>query len=210
MELKSTKTEKTIRLDEIKELLISFFAKNLNEDYLRYSLNLCDRIKEQKSLSMNRGKKEVWAAAIVFVIARLNFLFDKDNDNYINSNAICDFFGTKKSTTGNKASEIAAACDLVYGEEGLSDPRINKQFSFVYLENGMIVPKELIGDKEIVLNIVTEKEAEEIDRCMEERRRLRKEKEREKKERRAEINRKIAEEEKKQKECDQPNLFDDL
>jgi hypothetical protein len=42
------------------------------------------------------GKIEIWAASIIYTIARLNFLFDKANGVYITPDIICDFFNTKK------------------------------------------------------------------------------------------------------------------
>ncbi len=74
----------------------------------------------------------------------------------------------------------------------MSDPHITYSLSFVELENGIIVPMDMIT-----------KIPEERERKWEEQRRLREEKEqdkkREKKEKQAEINRKIAEEKKKKR-----------
>ncbi len=200
-------------VDEISILLNSFCAQHLNEAYLNYSLNLIKRVKRRKSLSLNRGKKEIWAAAIVYVIARQNFLFDKANDYFLTADTICDFFGTKKSTSSNKASEIEKVCKIHFGEEGLCDQRIVDSLTFVQLENGIIIPQSMLTNNEIVPNTATGKNTGEADRYMEERRRKREQKEteriREKKEKREEINRKIAEEKKEKEERYQPNLFDE-
>ena len=95
-----TKNEKMVKINTIKEIIHDFCAKHLNEELESYALRLCDTIGRKRKLTITRGKKEIWAASIVYVIARLNFLFDKENEYYITTDTICDFFKTKKSTIG--------------------------------------------------------------------------------------------------------------
>ena len=55
------------------------------------------------------GAREVWATAVVYVVARLNVLFDRDNPNYLPPDTICGHFGTKKGTVSARAAEIDKA-----------------------------------------------------------------------------------------------------
>lgn len=116
--------EKKQRLEQIKELVKDFCAAHLNEELTGYALKLCETLGRKRKTSLARGEKEIWAAAIVYVIARLNFLFDRDNAFYLSADTICDFFGTKKSTTGNKASQIEKTCNLRMGAKGFCSPDI--------------------------------------------------------------------------------------
>ena len=66
-------------------------------------------------------------------------------------------------------------------------------------------------DRELVVGIATEEESAEIEKFVQNQRKLKEQKEKEKKERRAEINRKFAEQKKKKNVVkNQVNLFEDL
>ena len=143
-------------------------------------------------------------------IARLNFLFDTENELFLSADAVCNFFGTKKSTVGNKATQIEKACNLGIGAEGFCSPEISDALTFVELPNGLIIPKSMLPKPEVVVEFADEKEEEEFQKYMAEQKRLKEREAVEKKAQRAEINRKIAEDKKrKKKEQDkQLTMFD--
>ena len=207
-----TEDEKKQRLDEIKELVQAFCEEHLNEELTGYALKLCDTLGRKRKISITRGKKEIWAASIIYVIARLNFLFDPDNELFLSADTICDFFGVKKSTVGNKATQIEKACNLGLGAEGFCSPEISDALTFVELPNGLIIPKSMLPKPEIVVEFADGKEEEEFQKYMAEQQRLKEREAAEKRARRDEINRKIAEnKKKKEKEHDnQLNLFDEF
>lgn len=200
------------RLEEIKGLALAFCEEHLNEELAGYALKLCEKLARKRKLSITRGQKEIWAAAIVYVIARLNFLFDMENEFFLSADTICDFFGTKKLTIGNKATQIEKICNLKLGAEGFCSSDITDALTLVELPNGLIVPKNMLPDFDIVYELADEEDTKKIEQFMDEQRRLKERKAAEKKARRAEINRKIAEEKKKKKiENDkQFSLFDDF
>ena len=67
------KAKKDERLKKIKELVVYFSAEYLNEELQSYALKLCDKLGRKRKISITSGKKEIWAASIIYVIARLNF-----------------------------------------------------------------------------------------------------------------------------------------
>ena len=204
------KAKKDERLKEIKELVVSFCVEYLNEELQSYALKLCDTLGRKRKISITSGKKEIWGASIIYVIARLNFLFDSKNELFLSADTICDFFGVKKSTIGNKATQIEKACNLGIGAEGFCSPEISDALTFVELPNGLIIPKSMLPKTEVVVELADEKEEEELQKYMAEQKCLKEREAVEKKARRAEINRKITEGEKrKKKEQDkQLSLFD--
>jgi len=198
--------EKKQRLDEIKELVSAFCGKHLNEELTGFVLKLCDVLGRKRKISITRGKKEIWAASIVYVIARLNFLFDPESELFLTADTICEFFGTKKSTVGTKATQIEKICDLGLGAEGFCSREISDTLTLVELPNGLVIPKSMLPEFEIVYEPADEEETEELEAFMVERRRLKEQKALEKKARRAEINRKIAEDKKKKKKDQEKQL----
>jgi len=201
--------EKTERLMEIEELVQDFCEKHLNFEFVGYALKLCETLGRKRILTITQGRKEIWAAAIVYVIARLNFLFDREHEYFVTADTICEFFGTKKSTVGNKATQIEKICNLGLGAEGFCSPEITDMLTFVQTPEGFILPKSAIQNRDIVIEFVEGEEAEELEnyiaeqKCREEREAA------EKKARRAEINRKIAEDKKREQQKNQLSLFDD-
>jgi len=204
------KAKKEERLKEIKELVVSFCVEHLNERLKGYILRLCDTLNRKRKISITSGKKEIWAASIIYVVARLNFLFDPENELFLSADTICDFFGTKKSTVGNKATQIEKACNLGIGAEGFCSPEISDAMTLVELPNGLVIPKSMSSKSEIVVEFADEKEEEEFQKYMAEQQRLKEQEAAEKKARRTEINRKIAEDKKKKKkeQDKQLSLFD--
>jgi len=205
-----THVEKTERLNEIKELVLAFCEEHLDDELYGYALELCHMLGRKRKLSITRGKKEIWAASIIYVIARLNFLFDPENEFFLSADTVCDFFGTKKSTVGNKATQIEKACNLGLGAEGLCSPEISDALTLVELPNGLVMPKSMLTKLDIVYEVADEEETKELEKFMAEQQRLKERKAAEKKARRTEINRKIAEDKKKKKkeQDKQLKLFD--
>jgi hypothetical protein len=204
------KTEKNQRLAEIKELVLGFCDKHLNEELAGYALKLCETLDRKRKISINRGSKEIWAASIVYVIARLNFLFDPESEFSLTADTICDFFGAKKSTIGSKATHIEDVCNLGLGAVGFCSPKISDSLTLVELPNGLVVPKSMVPRLGFVIEAANDEEEKELEEFMAEKQRIKEREAAEKKARRAEINRKIAKEKKKKRKENEKQvvLFD--
>ena len=196
--------------EEIQSRIESFCSKYLDMELQKYSITLLETIHKKPLLNINRGKNEIWAASIIYVIARLNFLFDKNSDHYISVNEICEHFNVKKTTIGNKATQIERAYNIQFGDKKYTKPDIAVSLKFYMTPEGFIVPSSMAQDKKIIVEIAEGEELEELIRYEEEQERKREEELRKKKERRAEINRKIGEAKRKKRHRGQMNLFDDL
>lgn len=202
------KAEKDERLKEIKELVLVFCEEHLKEELAGYALKLCDMLDRKRKISITRGRKEIWAASIIYVIARLNFLFDPQNELFLSADTICDYFGTKKSTVGNKATQIEKACDIGLGAEGFCSPEISDALTLVELPNGLVIPKSMLSDPEFAVYFAEGEEAKELEKLAAEKRRERELAAQEKRERQIAMRKKKAEEARKLREKDQLNLFD--
>lgn len=132
---------KVQRMNEVKELLEKFATAHLNDELLEYCYKLWDKIGRKRNYIITGGKKEIWASAVIYAIARLNFLFDFKSSKPLTTDMICNFFGTKKSTVSTKATEIEKTCKIRIGEEGLCSSDISDSLSLVQLSNGMILTK---------------------------------------------------------------------
>jgi len=195
---------------QIKHLMEGFCSEYLDSELQSHSLALLDTIIKKPLLNIYRGKSEIWAASIMYVIARLNFLFDKDSDDFISVDELCDYFNVKKSTIGNKATQIEKMYNISLGDKKYTKPEIVKSFEFYMTPEGFIIPSSMVPDREVIIEAAEGEDLEELKRYDEERKRKQEEGLEKKKAQRAQINRKIGEEKKKKRNRDQLNLFDDL
>jgi len=186
-------------LNEINQLVLAFCEEHLNEELADYALKLSKTLGRKRKISINRGSKEIWAASIVYVIARLNFLFDSENELFLTADTICDYFGTKKSTIGSKATYIENVCNIGLGAEGFCSPKISDSLTLVELPNGLVIPKSMVPRLDFVVEAANDEEEKELEEFMAEQQRFKAREIAEKRARRAEINRKIAEDKKKKK-----------
>lgn len=149
---KTARRKKGVRTETIKSMIDGFGHATLDSIYTGFALKLCDRIAGMRKLDIRRGRVEIWAAAMIYVIARLNFLFDPGSNSRITPDLLCDYFGTKKSTVGNKATLIQQACRLNWGSEDYVHPDIADILSFVEAPDGFVLPKNLVNDPEFNLD----------------------------------------------------------
>jgi len=200
------KSKKEARVLEIKEIVHNFSDQYLNEDLEYYAQNLVENLARKRKFNILRGKKEIWAAAVIYVIARINFLFDRKNKNFISHDAICEFFGTVKSTVGNKASQIQDVCRINVGTEGYCSREIVDSFTFLRTPEGFIITKKWLFDRENIIE--KDPEIKEKERQLQEQIKQQEREEREKTilEQKLEIARKKKEKEDKY----QLSLFEDF
>ena len=81
------------RESKITEMAVEFCNQKLNDE----CASLCTKLIQ---------KLEIWAAASVYTICSVNFMFAKSSSLYIPSTAISDYFGTSNSTVSQKSRAI--------------------------------------------------------------------------------------------------------
>lgn len=136
------------RIEEVNALLAEFEREYLADALELAGFNrwLWEIICQDQNFSITRGFKEVWASAVIYVIARLNFCFDRSTPNYLPPDTICGFFGTKKETVSAKAAQIEKVCRIRTGEPGLCSEELSDSFTFVTFSNGMVLTKKMARD----------------------------------------------------------------
>jgi hypothetical protein len=145
---KVVRSKSSPRIASIKNRIETFGQAKLDQTHTDFALTLCDKIARMRKLNIMGGREEIWAASIVQVIARVNFLFDPQNDLSIESDDLCNFFGTKKSTVGNKAGQIQKVCGIHVGHPEFSTPEIIKMLSFFETEDGFLISGALLDKHE--------------------------------------------------------------
>ncbi len=133
--------------EEIEDIIKLFCRKYFNKELERYARDLLEAVKKNRRINIFRGQKETWAAAIICVIARLNFLFDSDDVHYITPDLLCRFFNTKKLSIIRKADQIFKECKIFLGDKKYSGKEIYSMFDFYKTRAGFIVAKTALDSR---------------------------------------------------------------
>ena len=128
---------------EIIQLAKSFCNEKLNEEYAALAEKLICKLGRKRNVPFVGGQTSIWAAAVIHALGSINFLFDKSSEPYTSIDEINEFFGTKKSTTGNKSKEIRDLLKLGYWDSEFSTKSMgdNNPFANLVKMNGFIVWK---------------------------------------------------------------------
>lgn len=108
------------RQEEIINLVQSFCNEKLDAEYASLSEKIINKLGRKRNSPIATGQPKIWAAAVIHALGTINFLFDKSSKPYASIDDINDFFGTKKSTTGNKSKEIREMFKLKYWDKDFS------------------------------------------------------------------------------------------
>lgn len=128
------------RFHEVAALIEQFGQKQLDAELTGFAIELWTRVCRRKAPNCLRGKPTVWAASVIHVIARMNFLFDRAQPVHVTFDTICDYFQANKNTVGGKATEIERTFNLrQHNEPGLCRQDFLESFTNVRLSNGLVV-----------------------------------------------------------------------
>ncbi|MBN1324435.1 MAG: hypothetical protein JW986_10650 [Methanotrichaceae archaeon] len=92
--------------DEITALTDAVCSEHLDEDYALLARRMAAALARKRPSPLERGKMHVWAAAIVYSLGTVNFLFDKSQVPYMRADELADLFGVNQSTAASKARQI--------------------------------------------------------------------------------------------------------
>ena len=131
------------RIVQVRQLLEKFSEKHLKGEHSQYIFKLWEQVGRKRNYIITGGAAEVWATAVVYVIAGLNFLFDRSSPHYLPPDVIWEYFGTKKGAVKTRAKEIEKVCRIRMGQEGLCSAEISDSLTLVQLPNGIVLTKKM-------------------------------------------------------------------
>jgi hypothetical protein len=136
-----TKQEIKQKEQKLIEMTSAFCAQKLNNEYSQLCEKLVKKLGRKRDVPFQRGKPEIWAAAVVNAIGSINFLFDKSFEPYISTDQINEYFGTKNSTVSSKAREIKDMFNLWYYNPEFSTQKMaeSNPFNQYVMVDGIIV-----------------------------------------------------------------------
>ena len=90
------------------------------------------------------GRAEIWAAAIVYALGSINFLFDKSFPPSVSPDSLCDYFGMSPRTVSQKAKLIRDMFKMGYYDSEFSSEHMKENNPLVRLAlvDGFLVIRE--------------------------------------------------------------------
>jgi hypothetical protein len=130
------------RKEALIEITDGFADHYLDEDYKMLCRKLIEKMSRKRQVPFLSGRLDIWAAAVVYALGQVNFLFDKSFEPYVSATDLCDYFGTSQSTTSQKAKIIRDMFKMRYFDEEFSTKRMQKEnpLNEFVMVNGLIVP----------------------------------------------------------------------
>lgn len=146
------------KMHELIKMTTGFCETYLDTDYKQLCEELIENMSRKRNIPFLSGRVAIWAAAIVYAIGSINFLFDKTFKPYAMAEDICRYFGTTKSTTSQKAKVIRDMFGLDYWDKEFSTTHMKETnpFSNMVMVNGLIVDKSFLSPE--IRKIIDDKE----------------------------------------------------
>ncbi len=131
------------KAQKLVEMTGNFCQEFLDDDYRQLCEKLIVKMSRKRAVPFLYGRIEIWAGAVIYALGSINFLFDKSFKPYATADDICNYFGTSKSTTSQKAKVIRDMFKMGYYDHEFSTARMREDnpFSNFVMINGLIVDK---------------------------------------------------------------------
>lgn len=126
---------------DIANITDNFCRIHLNEEYLQLCQYAIAALCRKKPSPLLSGQNKTWAAAIIYALGTINFLFDKSKTPYIKSTEFAKEFNLSKSTIGNKAKQIRELLKIHHFNHHWMLPNLIEHNSMVWMItlNGFII-----------------------------------------------------------------------
>ena len=100
------------RFAAITALTDAFCEKHLNDEYRVLIHRVVGRLARKRPSPLLKGKENVWAAAAVHAVGRVNFLDDPSQAPHCKPKALHEIFGVAESSGQNKSRQIREALKM--------------------------------------------------------------------------------------------------
>ena len=144
-----TKAERD-RIEAVSQQLIDmtgeYCDQYLDDEYKQLAEKLILKMKRKRDVPFLRGRVHTWAAAVIYALGQINFLFDQSFEPYVAAGDIPKYFGVSQSTVGQKAKAIRDMFDLYYWHPEFSTQAIRHDdpSGGMVVIDGLIVPIHML------------------------------------------------------------------
>lgn len=98
--------------EEIVAITDEVCIQHLDTEYAELCRKLTGKLARKRPSPLLRGQRRIWAAGILYAIARINFLFDPSQRPHLRADQLAERIGAKQTTMANKGALILKLLDL--------------------------------------------------------------------------------------------------
>jgi hypothetical protein len=106
---------------------------HLDEEYAAIARRLVARLARKRPSPLVRGDARIWAAGVLYVVAQVNFLFDRTQTPHMTAKELAGAACVKKTTMANKAGLINRTLDIGIFEPDLTRIAMLEQHPVAWL-----------------------------------------------------------------------------
>lgn len=136
---------------QLTEMTAAFCRQHADVEYERLCKKLIDKMARKRVVPFLSGRVEIWAAAIVYALGSINFLFDKSFLPHSTPDALCDYFQVSKRTIAAKAKLIRDMFKLEYFDPEFSTERMAKNnplAGLTMVDGFLVIPEPQFRDSD--------------------------------------------------------------
>jgi hypothetical protein len=100
--------------EDIIQITDEVCAKLLDAEYANLARQAIAKLARKRPSPLVSGRRGTWAAAVVYALGQVNFLFDASSEPYLTADDLSAAFGVAKSTMGSKAKQVRDLLKMSY------------------------------------------------------------------------------------------------
>lgn len=123
------------------ELAIAFCKEHFDEECAELCTKLVQKLGRKRSYPLQSGRVEIWAAASVYTICSINFMFSKSSRLNTSSAEIAEHFGSSSSTIAQKSriiKDLLKISNVFDPDFSLKEIADNNPLNHLVIKNGFI------------------------------------------------------------------------
>lgn len=116
-------------------------AQHLDAEYAELCRRLVAKLARKRPSPLARGDLRIWAAAVLYTVAGINFLFDRSQPLHLSADELSALTGVPKSTMANKSRRIRDLLRLGPFDVELSRRELLEEnpLAWLVVVNGIVV-----------------------------------------------------------------------
>lgn len=129
------------KYEEIISLTDAVCDEHLTDEYAHLCRKLAASLSRKRPSPLERGRAKSWAGAILYTIARVNFLFDPSQSPHMRADELCAAVGVSQNTASAKSTQIMDLLDIyqLHPNWTLTSLIDENPMAWMIMVNGMIV-----------------------------------------------------------------------
>ena len=127
--------------DSIIEITDAVCQQHLTAEYADLCRKLAATLSRKRPSPLARGRPKSWAGAILYTIARVNFLFDPDQTPHMRADELCQAVGVSQGTASAKSTQIMDMLDItqMHPDWSLPSQLDRNPLAWMIQVNGLLV-----------------------------------------------------------------------